>query len=456
MAVRWIVLSDLHLGADQSVLTADDGVSPSATAVAMADCLRELVGDDRPTLVLAGDAIELALTQMAPAFTVFERFLELVHGDEPIIGDRIIYIPGNHDHHLWQVSRQQGYMRAIQETKPGDDLPAMWFTSSLDPDQDLPLSPLVALMRRDPRWQGVFVDAVYPNLALRRPGVERSLIVHHGHLVESIYSAMSRLGSLVFPTGPPTSVEQIELENNAWIDFLWSELGRSGAVGTDLHHAYHLLADPASVRHLTDGVADRLADRWTKWRIPPALRRWLVRQVIGDVVAGARALETQHGGGVLSQDAERGLRAYLDGPLAEQLRLAGIGDYAFVFGHTHKPFQQLFESGAGKPPTPVYNTGGWVNETATVQRTQGAQAILVDDQLSVVAVELYRQTANADAFRVRVREPLVDDAAHHAFHAVVDARVRPLEHPFIDFSSNVAAELVGRRRALTDLYAGYR
>lgn len=100
--------------------------------------------------------------------------------------------------------------------------------------------------------------------------------------------------------------------------------------------------------------------------------------------------------------------------------------------------------------------GGWVNETATVQRTQGAQAILVDDQLSVVAVELYRQTANADAFRVRVREPLVDDAAHHAFHAVVDARVRPLEHPFIDFSSNVAAELVGRRRALTDLYAGYR
>ncbi|TFH18293.1 MAG: hypothetical protein E4H05_05720 [Acidimicrobiales bacterium] len=203
VAVRWIVLSDLHLGADQSVLTADDGVSPSATAVAMADCLRELVGDDRPTLVLAGDAIELALTQMAPAFTVFERFLELVHGDEPIIGDRIIYIPGNHDHHLWQVSRQQGYMRAIQETKPGDDLPAMWFTSSLDPDQDLPLSPLVALMRRDPRWQGVFVDAVYPNLALRRPGVERSVIVHHGHLVESIYSAMSRLGSLVFPTGPP-------------------------------------------------------------------------------------------------------------------------------------------------------------------------------------------------------------------------------------------------------------
>jgi UDP-2,3-diacylglucosamine pyrophosphatase LpxH len=456
VTIQWIVLSDLHLGADQSVLTADDGVSPSSTAVALADCIRTIVGGDRPTLVLAGDAIELALTQMPPAFTVFERFLELVHGDDPIVGDRIIYIPGNHDHHLWQVSRQQGYMRAIQETRPGDDLPTMWFTSGLDPDQDLPLSPLVALMRRDPRWHGVFVDAVYPNLALRMPGVERSVIVHHGHLLESIYSAMSRLGSLVFPTSPPTSVERIELENNAWIDFLWSELGRSGGVGTDLHHAYHLLADPASVRHLTDQVADRVADRWTRWRIPPSFRRWLVRQVMGDVVAGARALETQHSGGVLSADAERGLRSYLDGPLAEQLRDAGVGDFAFVFGHTHKPFQQLFESTPGSKPIPVYNTGGWVNETAKVQRTQGAQAVLVDDHLSVVAVEFYRQTPNDDAFRVRVREPLVDDTAHHAFHAVIDARVRPCEHPFIDFSRNVAAELASRRRALDDLYAGFR
>ncbi len=458
MSVRWVILSDLHLGADQSVLTEIDGSTPSATARALADCLRTLAGPDRPTLVLAGDAIELALTEMHTSFRAFEGFLELIHGGDPFMDDRIVYTPGNHDHHLWQFSRQQGYMRAIADTPPDEPLPEIWFTSGLDPDADLPLSPLVALMRRNPRWDGVFIDAVYPNLALRVPGVDRAVIVHHGHYTEPIYRAMSRLGSLVFPADPPSTVEQLELENNAWIDFLWSELGRSGGVGTDLHTAYHLLPDSSSVRHITDDIANRLADRWTRWPIPTRLRRRLVRGVLGDAVAAARALETQHGGAVLSPSARTGLVDYLRGPLAKQLtdELAQPDtEFAFVFGHTHKPFQQMIEVGP-QQRVPVYNTGGWVNETAEIQRTQGAQAILVDDELNVIAVELFRQADDPSRYRVRVREPLVDDDGHHRFHALIDDRVRPAEAPWTDFSSNVAAELLECRDRLADLYRQYR
>jgi hypothetical protein len=286
------------------------------------------------------------------------------------------------------------------------------------------------------------------------PGVDRSVIVHHGHYIEPIYRAMSRLGALVFPADPPSSVEQIELENNAWIDFLWSELGRSGGVGTDLKTAYHLLPDASSVRQITDDVADRLADRWTRWPIPPKLRRWLVRTVVGDVVATARALETQHGGGVLSPSAELGLIEYLSGPLAAQIDDADH-DYAFVFGHTHKPFQQVRDITPTRS-VPVYNTGGWVNETAEIQRTQGAQAILVDDELNVVAVELFRQTPDPLRYRVRVREPLTDDDGHRRFHSLIDDRVRPAESPWTDFSTSVAAELTDCRDRLAVLYAAYR
>jgi hypothetical protein len=458
VGIRWVILSDLHLGADQSVLTATDGTTPSSTARALAACLRTLVADDRPTLVLAGDAIELALTDMHTSFRTFEGFLELLYGDEPFMAERIVYTPGNHDHHLWQFSRQQGYLRAISDTPPDADLPTMWFTSGLDPDADLPLSPLVSLMRRNPRWDGVFVDAVYPNLALRVDGIDRSVIVHHGHYTERIYSAMSRLGSLVFPADPPSTVEQLELENNAWIDFLWSELGRSGGVGTDLHTAYHLLPDASSVRHITDGAADRLADRWTRWPIPSKLRRWLVRTVIGDVVATARLLETQHGGGVLSPGTEAGLIDYLRGPLARQLHdELGDGDheYSFVFGHTHKPFQQFVEVAPARRVA-VYNTGGWVNETAQIQPTQGAQAVLVDDELNVVAVELFRQTTDPSRYRVRVREPLVDDDGHHRFRSLIDDRVRPTEAPWTDFSASVADELLECRARLAALYERFR
>jgi len=457
MGTRWVILSDLHLGADQSVLTADDGVTPSATAEAFAACLSELLGDDSPTLVLAGDAIELALSEMGPAFTVFERFLELLCGDQPVIGKRIIYIPGNHDHHLWQVSRQQGFMRAIADTEPGDELPKMWFTSGLDADEDLPLSPLVALLRRDPRWDGLYIDAVYPNLALRVADAERTVIVHHGHFIESIYSAMSNLGSLVFPSSPPTTVEQIERENNSWIDFLWSELGRSGAVGTDLHTAYHLLPDARSVRHLSNGVADRIAARWTRGPLPENVRRWLLRGIIGDVVSTARALETHEHGGVLSPGAERGLHQYLAGPLTTQLATNGddSNDLAFVFGHTHKPYQQLLRVEDRVGPIAVYNTGGWVNERAEVQHTQGAQAVLVDDELNVIAVEFYRQSSNPKAFAVRVREPLIDDNGHRQFHDYLTQRVRPNETPWVDFSSAVSSELDSRRAALAKLYQNY-
>jgi hypothetical protein len=331
----------------------------------------------------------------------------------------------------------------------------MWFTSELDADSNLPLSPLASLLGRDPRWSKVSVTAVYPNLELTATGVDRSVIVHHGHYIEPIYRAMSRLGSLVFPTDPPSTVEQVELENNAWIDFLWSELGRSGGVGTDLKTAYHLLPDASSVRHLTDGVADRLADRWKRWPvIPDTVKRWLVRNIVGDVVATARALETQHGGGVLSPSADAGLVEYLRGPLARQLDDPNR-EYAFVFGHTHKPFQQMKEIEAGRR-VPVYNTGGWVNETADIQRTQGAQAILVDDELNVIAVELFRQAADPLRYQVRVREPLVDDDGHRRFHELIDDRVRPTESPWTDFSTNVAAELLDCRDRLATLYAEYR
>jgi UDP-2,3-diacylglucosamine pyrophosphatase LpxH len=459
MPIRWVILSDLHLGADQTILTADDGQTPSPVAVQFAACLRELAGGDRPTLVLAGDAIELALAQIGPSFTAFERFMHLLYDDEPVFADRIVYVPGNHDHDLWKASREQAYMNALSGTPLDRELPAVLYTSALDPHDDLPLAPLMALFGRDPAtWKNVSIDAVYPNLALRQPGVDRTVIVHHGHLVESIYSAMSGLGSLVFDDAPPASVEEIERDNNSWINFLWSELGRSGRVGTDLQTAYHLLPNEHSVRHIAAQVAERLADRWGSIPLPKGIRRWLVRGIVTDLIATAQRLETHHPDAVLSPDAERGLRHYLDGPLRTQLTEAGDGDksFAFVFGHTHKPYQQMTKIDGWNRWVPVYNTGGWVNEQPVAQHTQGAQAIVVDDELNVMAVEFYRQQPGGGAGAVRVREPLVDDAGHAALHAQLVERVQPTVGPWARFSAAVAHELAHRRALLETLYQQYQ
>jgi hypothetical protein len=94
-AIRYICVSDLHLGAENSLLTQlgsapgeVDTSRPSEVLVEFASCLRELVRHNeslvKPTLILNGDALELALAQDNVALMAFERFLELMF---PINGE---------------------------------------------------------------------------------------------------------------------------------------------------------------------------------------------------------------------------------------------------------------------------------------------------------------------------------------------------------------------------------
>jgi hypothetical protein len=81
--VKYVILSDLHLGAENSILTAlantrdpcADPAKQSPVMTAFVECLREIVaaneGSDLPTLVLAGDILELALADDEIAAAVF-------------------------------------------------------------------------------------------------------------------------------------------------------------------------------------------------------------------------------------------------------------------------------------------------------------------------------------------------------------------------------------------------
>ncbi len=72
--IRYIVLTDVHLGAGNSILTqvqpgrtVADTHRPSPALLSLADCLRSLVsgcnGSGRPpSLIAAGDLIDLALS----------------------------------------------------------------------------------------------------------------------------------------------------------------------------------------------------------------------------------------------------------------------------------------------------------------------------------------------------------------------------------------------------------
>jgi hypothetical protein len=109
--IRYFCMSDLHLGAENSLLTrlipvpgtpqklVADPTTAIEVMVRLADCLKLLLSQNRraqkPMLILDGNALELALADVNPAAMVFERVMELRRRSGAELFDQTIhYNPG--------------------------------------------------------------------------------------------------------------------------------------------------------------------------------------------------------------------------------------------------------------------------------------------------------------------------------------------------------------------------
>ena len=424
-SLRYVVISDLHLGAANSILTclsADKRETrPDETSEFLghfAACLRELAGalDDgrRPTLVLNGDILELALAGTNEATMAFRDFIEALcgpGGDWPFDG-KVYYLPGNHDHHMWNVAREKQYREnylagagAGEYLKPEFQTTNMLFDDALNPIPcdlfDLAVKPL-------PCASGLSFLTVYPNFAVLDRDRGRCVAFHHGHYVEPIYSLMTTFKKMLFPRdGDPGRIWELEAENGAWIDFFWSALGRSGQVGKDLELVY----DKMQSEREFEGMLGRLA-RSLAPMIPPK-RAWsspLWARFMGFAfkhLAGSFAVREVHRtGSVLSEDAQTGLAKYLEtylaGELARTMHRQVPQDMTFVFGHTHKPFEAIRGFKGFPSPVKLLNSGGWVVDTPKSSPLKGGAAILIDDELNVASLRMYNERDPQEPSRVCV------------------------------------------------------
>lgn len=458
--IRYVCLSDLHFGAESSILTCLDRArlepDPHQTSTVMrglVDGLAELIGanesDAKPKLILLGDIMELALATDNVASMVFERFIELVYTpDGNLFDDTIYYVPGNHDHHLWEAARERQYADYVRRRPLDQDLEIPWHTSRMMTEEDphpVEAELLTALMQRRSHLEGVRVRAVYPNLSLRAG--DRCLVVHHGHFVESMYRLMSTLKDMVFPDRPKRhQIWEWEAENFAWIDFFWSTLGRSGEVGEDVGLIYASMHSQEKMGELAHNLAMGLAARSKR----PAPVKWLEGQVLDlvlrQVVKRFGRLE-RSAPGAPSAKVLAGLRGYLGVPLLNQLHAEFDGrempkDVTFVFGHTHKPFQMALDQPEYARPVSVYNTGGWVVDSPKTAPLQGGAAILVDEDLNAASLRVYNQAEDPSAYRVGLSR--IDGPADNPLYDRLNAMIDPARHPWKGLSEE-AAQLVRER-----------
>ena len=493
-SIRYVCLSDLHLGADNSVLTClkpdgrrRDFLRPSPMLVQLVKCMRTVIDQDnparRPTLVLNGDILELALATTNEAAMTFERFMDLIFpkAGDPLFDNKIFFLAGNHDHHLWETARETQYLKHIPTLK--QRLPVPWHGTNMFVEHDthpVPSSFLTTLIQRYPQRGGVNVACAYPNFAVHAERGEKCVVFHHGHFVESMYQLMSTLKTAILPTRRrPTNVFDLEAENFAWIDFFWSALGRSGEVGRDVDMIYSKMQNPAAFKKLLRraakrklaGFSTRLKSKidlssilrlpkWATGPVEPKIDRlidWAVDRLAEELVDAAvdRVIgrERRKPTDVLSSDAEAGLHTYVEQFLRPELlrecekickKQRVPRDLTFVFGHTHKPFERRmsFKGLGNRRRVRVYNSGGWVVDSDRAEPLHGGAVILFDEELNAASLRMFNQEKTTEEYRVRVSG---DDESNAAVNSL-QRRLRRLvkdgsEQPWRSFSRTAAQEV---------------
>ena len=468
--VRYVIVSDLHFGAENSVLTvlnerpatlgttgfAVDPQRPSPLLRGLVDGIRELTKaqDEPPTLILAGDILDLALSLDQECAMVFRLFAHLAYADgPPAFGPVIHYVPGNHDHHEWEITRENQYVAYVCGQPADADLVSPWHTTKLVPAAEHPVASsvlLTGLARTQAGGTGVTVEVSYPNLALRTPDGRRCLVVSHGHFTESIYTLMSRLRDILYPgqrQTPVRDIDRLEEENFAWIDFFWSTLGRSGQVGVDMGLIYADLTSTPDIDALVSNLVAAMTAKAPGWRRTP--ERWALDAILGREIAKVASSERGTPTVTLTDAGRAGLRDYLEGPVRGQLRqqLGQVPEeVTFVYGHTHKPFVDRWSVPGFPAPVYIANTGGWVVDTTEPAQVQAGVAVLVNDNLDATSLQFYRQSPDAAPVPVQLLPPPAGSQPS-AWHSELASRIDPAAAPWSTLSET-AAKLVAQRHRL--------
>jgi len=405
MSIKYIVLSDLHLGEEDSLFT-PYGKKENKLLVAFANSLESLVSsqksDSKPTLILNGDILGLSFSTYQESLTVFDQFVKAMAVDHKICNN-IAYLPGNHDHHIWQLAMESQYRRKLENRNPDDPIPSMDRISSPLYDEGVRSEFIEAFVNGSEAIQ-TELKVLYPNMIIPPTEPNQShILIHHGHFAESTYKFISNALKSLYPEeAGPISLEELEADNGAWINFAFSELGRSGAAGEKFEKLMNTLSSIEMFDEESGELSENVAKALDYPFIPfHSVEKFLTRRLIQNIANKIRS-ERYQAGTVCSDEAMQGLTEYIEKFCTTQLQKTGWKgeEITLIWSHTHKPFSK-------QTCTPscdqlnVINTGGWVLPEEP-KPTHGGSITLISEANEVVDLRIWNDDEHSGIMHFNV------------------------------------------------------
>jgi hypothetical protein len=364
-----LVISDIHLGRPSSYLYSNHSVY-QANRRALLHLLRQLGAHDE--LVLNGDIMELSLSGWDEIVRETSLFFEVLAEAGPF--KRIVYIPGNHDHHFWRLLVEKIFLLHNIENKislPDLDRYPYHFVDQIfsSKSHDIILNHFWPAGTTAPE-----IVVKYPNHLLQiknSAAGNQTYLITHGHFLEDLFRPMNILIE-------PARLDELEAFNNIWLEAFHYHLGQAGRLSSRVRNllaSYEKGGRPAQqvIKKVLEEIYARVDRKYPIiWPI-----NWILRYTIKKVVK--KLTLSRHSelfGAALNTNLKKNIKQYIYKYLLSRYKKVLKGDYQFpgdsdiplpfifLFGHTHRPILDQDKEAAWIEIDgriyPLINSGGWL------------------------------------------------------------------------------------------------
>lgn len=392
-----IALSDLHLGKDAGYLYSKNPKYEKNRDVVL-DLLQSLGPQDE--LILVGDFLELSLAGHYEIYIEVKEFFTLLSDAGPY--KKIVFIPGNHDHHFWRRLGEQIYINGKisqgQNPPNHDEYPFCFVDERFSSkDRNLPCKIILEELWPKKKPKPEFV-VKYPHHLVKIIDVnkEEYYLFTHGHFLEDLFKPVNYLIE-------PARIEELEAFNNVWLEAFDYHLGHAGRLSDTVRalvKSYEKGGKEAKkkVKEVLKSIYLNLKRKlklcWLKaWLIKLGMKLLVKRIPPVNPKSGLFKVPS------IDEKLKENIVDYIGKYILDRYKKGKAKEYhfpvdeniptpfTFVFGHTHRPIRgediKKAEVIVKDKKYPLANTGGWMRTDGTGKANGENAGVLVIDQTGV-------------------------------------------------------------------------